>query len=58
MDAEEALLRIRDIIEKYGDERVRNSFFLEFHRRLLVLRLIEEDCRKGSLIIDLVLSHL
>ena len=42
MEAREALLRIKDVIEHYGDEKVKHSFYLEFNRRLLVLRLIEE----------------
>ncbi|MEM2046016.1 MAG: hypothetical protein QXO20_07575 [Candidatus Bathyarchaeia archaeon] len=53
MEAREALLRIKDVIEHYGDEKVKHSFYLEFNRRLLVLRLIEEYNRKGGVIIDL-----
>ncbi|MEM1510758.1 MAG: class I SAM-dependent methyltransferase [Sulfolobales archaeon] len=53
MKAKEALLNIRDIIESYGDERVRRSFSLEFHRRLLVLQLIQEYCREGGIVVDL-----
>ncbi|MEM0245046.1 MAG: methyltransferase domain-containing protein [Zestosphaera sp.] len=53
MDAREALLRIKDVIEHYGDEKVKHSFYLEFGRRLLVLQLVEEYCQKGGFVIDL-----
>jgi len=42
MKPEEALLNLRDFIEGFGDEKVKHSFYIEFHRRLLVLRLVEE----------------
>jgi len=53
MDAEEALLCIRDTIESYGDEKVKHTFYLEFHRRLLTLQLIREYCQEGKVVVDL-----
>jgi len=52
MKAIEALLNIKDVIETHGDEKVKHSFYVEFHRRLLVLRLVEEYCQKG-VVVDL-----
>jgi len=46
MNAKEALLKIRSIVEKFGDERTIHSFYLEFGRRLEVLKHVEEHCRR------------
>ncbi|MEM3680059.1 MAG: class I SAM-dependent methyltransferase [Metallosphaera sp.] len=53
MKAKEALLGIKGVIESYGDEKVRRSFYFEFNRRLLVLQLIQECCQEGSIVVDL-----
>jgi len=53
MKPEEALLNLRDFIERFGDERVRHSFYLEFSRRRLLLSLIEEYVPKGGIVVDL-----
>jgi len=48
---EEALLRVREVIETSGDGRVRHSYYLEFHRRLQILELVAEYCG-GRRVID------
>lgn len=53
MNAKEHLLCIRDAIEKYCDEKVKHSFYLEFNRRLLVLQMVQEYCNEGSVVVDL-----
>ena len=51
MDPTEALLSVRDLVE--GDPKVYNSYYFEFQRRLLVLRLVRRYCPEGSLVLDL-----
>jgi len=46
----EALLRVREVVETLRDERVRQNYYLEFHRRLQVLRRISEYCRYGRVV--------
>jgi len=41
----EALLRVGEVVETLGDEKVKHSYYLEFHRRLQVLQLVSEYCR-------------
>lgn len=53
MNSREALLHVKNIVESYGDEKVKQSFYLEFNRRLLVLKHVEEICNKGGLVVDL-----
>jgi len=45
------LLKIKDVVETFGDGRVKYSYHIEFHRRLQVLELIAEYCR-GRRVID------
>jgi hypothetical protein len=53
MNAREALLSVKEIVERFGDSRAVHSYYLEFGRRLEVLKLVEEWCRQGSTILDL-----
>jgi len=53
MNAREALLSIKEIVGRFGDSRVVHSYYLEFGRRLEVLKLVEEYCRRGSTVLDL-----
>ena len=45
------MLSIRSLVKE--DPKVYHSYYLEFQRRLLVLRLVEKYCPRGSLILDL-----
>lgn len=49
MKAKEALLNIKDVIESYGDEKVRHSFYLEFNRRLWYFSLHRSIVRRVEL---------
>jgi SAM-dependent methyltransferase len=53
MDSREALLSVKEIIERFCDSRAVHSYYLEFGRRLEVLKLIEGYCGQGSTILDL-----
>jgi SAM-dependent methyltransferase len=53
MNAREALLSVKEIVERFGDSRTVHSYYLEFGRRLEVLKLVEEYCRQGSTVLDL-----
>jgi 2-polyprenyl-3-methyl-5-hydroxy-6-metoxy-1,4-benzoquinol methylase len=53
MNAEEALLSVKEVVERFGDSKAVHSYYLEFGRRLEVLKLVEEYCRKGSTVLDL-----
>jgi SAM-dependent methyltransferase len=53
MDSREALLGVKEVIERFGDSRAVHSYYLEFGRRLGVLKLIEGYCGQGSTILDL-----
>jgi len=53
MRAREALLSIEEIVKNFGDQRAIGSYYLEFNRRLEVLRLAEEYCRHSSTILYL-----
>lgn len=44
-------MSIENLVKK--DSKVYHSYFFEFHRRLLVLRLVQRYCPKGSLVLDL-----
>jgi hypothetical protein len=48
MKAKEALLSIEEIVKNFGDHKAISIYYLEFNRRLEVLRLAEEYCRHGS----------
>jgi len=50
MNPREALLSVRKVVESLGDERVRTSYYLEFHRRLLVLELASRYCQGGRVV--------
>jgi len=53
MIAREALLSVREIVERFGDSKAIQSYYFEFGRRLEVLKLVEEWCKQGSTILDL-----
>jgi SAM-dependent methyltransferase len=53
MDSREALLSVKEVIERFGDSRAVHSYYLEFGRRLEVLKLIEGCCGQGSTVLDL-----
>jgi hypothetical protein len=53
MNAREALLSVKEIVERFGDLRIILSYYLEFGRRLEVLKLIEEYCGQGLTVLDL-----
>jgi len=53
MNAREALLSVKEIVERFGDSRAVHSYYFEFGRRLEVLKLVEEYCRQGSTVLDL-----
>jgi len=50
MNPREALLSVRKVVESIGDQRVKNSYYLEFHRRLLVLELVSKHCHGGRVV--------
>ena len=52
MNAKEALLSVKEVVERFGDSRAVHSYYLEFGRRFKVLKLVEEYCRKGSTVLD------
>jgi len=49
----EALLSVKEVVEGFGDSKAVHSYYLEFGRRLEVLKLVEEQCRQGSTVLDL-----
>jgi SAM-dependent methyltransferase len=53
MNARKALLRVKEIVERFGDSRAVHSYYLEFGRRLEALKLVEEYCMQGSTDLDL-----
>jgi SAM-dependent methyltransferase len=53
MNAREALLSVKEVVKRFGDSRAVYSYYLEFGRRLEVLKLVEEWCKQGSTILDL-----
>ena len=53
MNAREALLSVEKIVREHGDSKALNSYFLEFGRRLEVLRLVERYCARGASVVDL-----
>jgi len=52
MNVRDALLSVNDTIKSFGDQKVISSY-LEFHRRLEVLKLVETHYRPGSTILDI-----
>ena len=53
MNAKGALLSIREVVERFGNSKAVHSYYLEFGRRLEVLKLVEEHCEQGSTVLDL-----
>jgi 2-polyprenyl-3-methyl-5-hydroxy-6-metoxy-1,4-benzoquinol methylase len=51
-EAFKALLAVKEVIEKFGDKKVLNSYYLEFSRRAEVIDLVLRLVKKGSTIID------
>lgn len=47
------MLSVKEVVEGFGDSRAVHSYYLEFGRRLEVLKLLEEHCRQGSKVLDL-----
>ena len=52
MNARDALLSVEEVVRSVGDRKAVSSFYLEFGRRLEVLRLVEEYCERGSRVLD------
>jgi len=50
MSPREALLSVRRVVESLGDKKVRDSYYVEFHRRLLVLELASRYCQGGRVV--------
>ena len=53
MMAKEALRSVEDIVKRLGDGKAIGSYYLEFSRRLEVLRLVEKYCEPGATLLDL-----
>jgi len=53
MKVEEALLSVKRVVENFGDRKAIDSFYLEFHRRLEVLKLVKAYCKHGSTLLDI-----
>ncbi|MCC6055197.1 MAG: class I SAM-dependent methyltransferase [Desulfurococcaceae archaeon] len=53
MNAREALLIVKEVVERSGDSKVVHSYYLEFGRRLEVLKLVDEYCKQGLAVLDL-----
>jgi len=53
MNAKEALLSVKEIVERFDNSKAVHSYYLEFGRRLEVLKLVEEYCGQGSTVLDL-----
>ena len=51
--SEVALLYVKEIVKKFGDRKAIHSFYLEFGRRLEVLKLVKAYCRQGFAILDI-----
>jgi len=49
----EALLYVKEVVRKFGDRKTTHSFYLEFRRRLEVLKLVKAYCRQGSTVLDI-----
>jgi len=52
MSAEKALLSVKEVIELFGNQKALSSFYIEFLRRLEVLKLVEAHCNPGSTVLD------
>ena len=52
MNARDALLSIEELVKSFRDQKVVYSFYLEFGRRLEILRLVERYCKPGSTVLD------
>jgi len=53
MKAERALRAVEELITEFGDEKALKNFYLDFARRLEVLRLVKEHCKPGGIVLDL-----
>ena len=53
MSAEKALLSVKEVVRLFGDQKAVHSFYIEFRRRLEVLKLVEAYCNPGSTVLDL-----
>jgi len=47
-----ALLYVEELVRRFGDCKAIHSFYLEFGRRLEVLKLVKAYCRQASTILD------
>jgi 2-polyprenyl-3-methyl-5-hydroxy-6-metoxy-1,4-benzoquinol methylase len=52
-ETQEALRSVEDIDKRLGDGKAIGSYYLEFSRRLEVLRLVERWCARGASVVDL-----
>ena len=51
-----ALLYVEEVVRKFGDQKDQkavHSFYLEFRRRLEVLKFVKAYCRQGSIVLDI-----
>jgi len=48
MNTRDALLSGKKIVEKFCDSKIVHSYYVEFGRRLEILKLVEEHCKQGS----------
>jgi len=53
MSAEKALLSVRETVKLFEDQKAVHSFYIEFRRRLEVLKLVEAHCNPGSTVLDI-----
>jgi len=53
MSAEKALLSVKEVVRLFGDQKAVHSFYIEFRRRLEVLKLVKAYCNPGSTVLDL-----
>jgi SAM-dependent methyltransferase len=53
VNAKEALLSVEEIVRQHGDSKALGTYFMEFRRRLEVLRLVERYCSRDAAVVDL-----
>jgi len=53
MNAREALLSVKDVVKRYGDQKAIQSFYFEFGRRLEVLELVKTFCMPSATVLDI-----
>ena len=53
MNTRESLLSVKEIVERFGDSKAVHSYYIEFGRRLEILKHVQEYCKQGSAVLDL-----